>query len=234
MTTVLPAPSFPPVVDESSGARIARIVRFYVGCSIHQRFDELAALVGRGVDNTDVALWETNCCTFVLGVLAAAGVDCLALRVPLQNGDEFGVLEAIGDAFSAWRMPAVSELIPVGAVLWYHRDDGKNRDHAEVMLTPPDGHGGAGRQDNGVSLGLSDVHVSSLGVPLYKWLDPDALCLPDANVETSDAQEAPTRPSLIPPPAFPRRMPLPFDPFTADTDAPPSMPPDEKDDDKSS
>jgi hypothetical protein len=29
-------------------------------------------------------------------------------------------------------------------------------------------------------------------------------------------------------------MPLPFDPFTADTDAPPSMPPDEKDDDKSS
>ena len=36
-----------------------------------------------------------------------------------------------------------------------------------------------------------------------------------------DAQEAPTRPSLIPPPPFPRRMPLPFDPDSGDTKRPP-------------
>jgi len=97
------------------------------------------------------------------------------------------------------------------------------------MTEPPEGHAGAGRQYNGVSSDSSDVHVSTLDVPLYRWLDPEALCLPDSNAEPSDAaQEAPTRPSLIPPPAFPRRMPLPFDPFTADTDAPPSMPPDDE------
>ena len=41
-----------------------------------------------------------------------------------------------------------------------------------------------------------------------------------ANVETSDAQEAPTRPSLIPSPLT-RRVPLPFDPETGDTERPP-------------
>jgi hypothetical protein len=225
VSTILPAPSFPPIVGESPGARIARIVKFYADCSIHQRFDELAALIGRGVDSTSVALWQTNCGTFALGVLSAAGVDFLALRVPLVNGREFGVIEAIGDHFAAWRMPAVSELIPSGALLWYHRDDGKNQDHAEFMLTPPDEHGGAGRQDNGVSSSTSDVHVSALGVPLYRYLDPDALNLPDANVETSDAQEAPTRPSLIPSPLT-RRVPLPFDPETGDTERPP--PPDDE------
>lgn len=231
MSTILPAPSFPPVVGESPGARIARIIRFYVGCSLYKRFNDLASLIGRGVDDVSVATWETNCCTFILGVLAAAGVDFLALRVPLENGREFGVLEALGDHFNAWRMPAVSELIPVGAILWYHVD-GKTIDHAEGMLTPPDEHGGAGRKDNGVSSGSSDVHVSALGAPLYRWLDPDALNLPDANVSAddtaeTDAQEAPTRPSLIPSPLT-RRVPLPFEPDTGDTERPPPMPDDDK------
>ena len=214
MSVILPAPSFPPVVGESPGARVARITRSYVGCSLHERFDELAALVGRGVDETSVATWENNCCTFVLGVLSAAGLTFPPLQVPLVNGREFGVLEAIGDHFNAWRVPAVSELIPTGAILWYHVD-GKAIDHAELMLTPPDEHGGAGRKDNGVAAGQSDVHTSE-GRPLYRWLDPDALNLPDANVETADT-DAPTRPSLTPPPPFP----LPFDPATGDTERPP-------------
>lgn len=218
---ILPAPSFPPVVGESPGARIARIVQFYVGCSLRVRFDDLAALIGRGVDDTTVATWETDCCTFILGVLAAAGLVFPPLQAPLKNGREFELLEAIGDHFNAWRVPAVSELIPVGAVLWYHVD-GKTVDHAEAMTDPPDGHAGAGREDNGVSAETSDVHTGGEGVPLYRWLDPDALNLPDLNVETSD--DSPTRPSLMPPPVA-TRFPLPFD---ADTERPPPMPPSDK------
>jgi len=219
MTSVLAPPSFPPVLWESGGQRIARITRFYVGCSLYQRFNDLAALVGRGVDDVSVATWTSNCCMFALGVLSAAGLTYPPLQAPSKNGQAFVLLEALGNFFNAWRTPAVSEVIPVGALLWY-RTEGKDDDHVEVMLTPPDEHGGAGRRDNGVSLVRSDVHTSE-GRPLYRWLDPDALNLPDANVETADAQESPTRPSLIPAPLH-RRVPLPFDPDSDTIPAPPN------------
>jgi len=217
--SVLPAPQFPPVVGETGGQRIARIVKAYVGCSLAVRREDLAALVGRGIDDESIVTWETNCCTFFLGVLTAAGLDFPALKVPLKNGEEFGVLVAIGDHFNAWRVPAPSELIPEGAGLWYHVS-GKNVDHVEAVLAPPDGHGGGGRTNNAIEEETGDLHWGA-GRPLYKWLDPSALQLPDAMASDGGdpvgdplPSEAPTRPSLIPPP-------LPFDPVTGDTERPP-------------
>jgi hypothetical protein len=179
---ILPAPTFPAVLGESAGARIVRIVRAYVGCSLHVRRQDLAALVGRGVDDEAIVGWETNCCTFALGVLAAAGVDFPSLRIPLRNGFEFGVLVQLGNRFDAWRKPAPGDPPPpAGALLWYEID-GTNDDHVEIMLAPPDEHGGGGRPDNAITSGRGDVHAS-WSRPLHRWLDPEALCLPDPHVD---------------------------------------------------
>lgn len=176
---ILPAPVVPFVAGETPGDRIARIVRSYAGCvalGAHPvRREELAALVGRGVDDESVVTWETNCCTFALGVLSAAGVVYHGLQVPLVNGAEFGVLVALGVSFQAWRTPAPGDGPPPrGALLWYHVD-GKNVDHVEIALDPPDEHGGGGRPHNAITVGRGGDDHWSWGRPLHRWLDPDAL-----------------------------------------------------------
>ena len=148
----------------------------------HPRRGDLAALVGRGVDDESVVTWQTNCCTFALGVLAAAGVDYHGLKSPLVNGQEFGVLVALGVSLDAWRTPQPGDPPPpAGAMLWY-RIAGTNDDHVEVMLAAPDEHGGGGRPDNAITAGRGDVHWS-WSRPLHRWLDPDALGI--ATVEES-------------------------------------------------
>lgn len=178
--SILPAPYFPPILGETAGQRIARIVRAYAGCSLHHRRDELGALVGRGVDAPDdVVCITTNCATFAIGVLKAAGCQHTLLSKPYVVGMAFAWLVRIGNDHDAWR-PA--ELPPSeGAVLWYRLPD-LNDDHAEFFLSAPDEHGGGGRPDNAITVGHGDIHAS-WGRPLHRWLDPDALCLPDAHVD---------------------------------------------------
>lgn len=177
---ILPAPIFTPVVGEDSGQRIVRIVRSFSGCSLSVRTKELAALVGRGVDDESIAQWKTNCATFVLGVLFAAGCPYAALWKPIKNGMSFAVLVNIGQYYSAWRDPAVDGPPVPGSVMWYELP-GENDDHAEFHLAPPDEHGGGGRGDNLISIGDSP-EAFSWGRPMHRWLDVSCIALPDAIV----------------------------------------------------
>jgi putative peptidoglycan binding protein len=170
----VPAPTFDVVDGESNGARIARIVRFYEGCSLSARTDELGALVGRGVDDPNsVVRITTNCAMFALGVLSAAGVQHPLLSKPYVNGMAFAWVVQIGTDTGAWRDPSTDGPPVEGAAMWY-RIAGTNDDHVEFMLTPPDEHGGGGRANNAITIETGDVSTS-VGRPLYKWLDPSAL-----------------------------------------------------------
>ncbi len=193
---ILPAPTFPIVPGESPGDRIARIVRAYAGCSLGTRQDELAALVGRGVCDSSIVAWKTNCASFALGVLAAAGVQHPILAKPTLVGHAFSDLVAIGYALGAWRPWASSGSIPVGAALWYALA-GQNDDHVEFYLSP-DGptHGGGGRADNAITVGKGTVDLS-WGRPVHQWLDPEELGIPftplpaPEDVEPHPSQEEP-------------------------------------------
>lgn len=195
--TVVPGPVMVPLYGELPGSCIVRIVRHYVGCSLHARRDELGVLVGRGVDAPESVVGvQTNCAMFALGVLAAAGCPHPLLRTSYKVGMAFSWLVEIGDHYGAWRVAVASEIPPAGAVLWY-RIDGTNDDHAEFMLEAPDEHGGGGRPDNAITSGRGNVHAS-MGRPLYRWLEPAALCLPDATAPDGDPSTAATDPA--PPP----------------------------------
>jgi hypothetical protein len=216
---VLPAPVFAPVVGETSSMRIVRIMKSYEGCSLSARRADLAALVGRGIDDELVVEWKTNCETFALGVLFAAGIDLVELCIPLRNGREAEVLDAIDKKFHAWRTAATSESPPAGALMHYRSSPYRTRadgstiydDHVEFMLEAPDLHGlslhgGGGRENNEITIERGNIHFSA-GKPLCRWLDPVALNLPDAAApDTGDpvsglsAQEAPTRRTSRPPP----------------------------------
>jgi hypothetical protein len=191
--SVLPAPSFPPVFGEDSASRVVRIVKFYAGCSLSKRRQDLAALVGRGVDDESVVTWATNCATFALGVLAAAGFDYAPLKTPLKNGMEFSLLAAVGHKFDAWRDLVKDGPPKSGAIMWYRTPERvgqspKNDDHAEFLLGSLAGwiglHGGGGRANNLISGETGDVRTS-LSRPMYMWLDPNALGLPDASASDS-------------------------------------------------
>lgn len=182
---ILPAPSFPYVPGEAPGDRIARIVRAYAGCSLSSRREELAALVGRGVNDEAFVALKTNCATFALGVLSAAGVRHKKLSAPTAIGAAFSDLVTLGNDLKAWRPWAGSGSIPVGAALWYeipNTDD----DHVEFYLSP-DGpeHGGGGRDDNAVTVGRGPVALS-WGRPVHKWLDPGALGISVAPIADTD------------------------------------------------
>ena len=198
---IVPVPSFPPVVGESGGARIVRIVRAYAGCSLSVRRANLGALIARGVDEPEAVVGiETNCAMFALGVLTAAGCQHPLLQKKYVNEMAFAWLVQIGNDLGAWRLPAVSELIPTGAAIWYEIV-GENDDHVEFVTEPPDEHGGGGRPNNEITIGRGDYHVS-WSRPIHRWLDPEALGLPDAMaVGGDDPTEAPTRPELPPAPS---------------------------------
>lgn len=177
---VLPEPVFPLVAGEDPGARIARIVQTYAGCSLTERREDLAALVGRGVDDESVVTIETNCAMFALGILKAAGVAHPLLDTKYVDGMAFAWLVEIGTDMKAWRSPDPSTPIPAGAAMWY-RVAGANDDHVEFLIAPGGPstepvHGGAGRSGNAVTVGKGAIETSD-GRPLHVWLDPDALGL---------------------------------------------------------
>jgi hypothetical protein len=187
--TILAAPVFAPVLGEDGASRIVRIVRSFEHCSLSERKEDLAALVGRGVDDSSVVFWQTNCAEFACGVLFAAGCPAAMLAKPIKNGMAFSTLVEVGDDMGAWRDP-IKDGPPVpGAVLWYKLGN-ENDDHAEFLLALPDEHGGGGRANNEITIGHGDFHVS-WGRPIHKWLDPASLGLPDA-AASGDSEAAGT------------------------------------------
>lgn len=151
------------------------MVRRYEGDSLSSGRSALGVLVARGVDDPEAVVGiKTNCATFALGVLWAVGVRHPLLRKPYVDGMAFAWLDQIGRDFNAWR--GLDEAPIKGAILWY-RTEGRNDDHAEFFLSPPDEHGGGGRVDNAIAIIRSDISTSS-GRPLYQWLDPQALPAP--------------------------------------------------------
>ena len=172
---ILPVPVFPPVPNESPGARIWRIATSYAGCvplGPHPvRRSDLAALVGRGVNDEMWVAVMSNCATFALGALAAAGVHHERLSHATAIGMAFSDMVQIGIDFGAWRAPADSGPPPLGALCWY-RVAGTNDDHVEVCGPGDDEHCGGGRPLNAVTHDVGPV-IESCGRPLYKWLDPD-------------------------------------------------------------
>jgi hypothetical protein len=178
--SVLQAPSYPPVQGESSGQRLARIVRTYAGCSLSNRRQDLAALVGRGVDDESIVTVQTNCATFSLGVLAAAGCPHPLLTKPYVNGMAVAWMSQIGNDLGAWRDP--SDAPVTGACLWF--EGAGNNDHFEWLLDPSEpAHGGGGRPDNAISIEVGQI-ATSLWRPLHKWLDPERLLLPEWDAGT--------------------------------------------------
>ena len=179
---ILPAPSFSLVAGEAPGDRIARIVRAYAGCvpcgpvAGQVRRVELAALVGRGVMDASFVDVATNCATFALGVLAAAGVAHRVLSEPTRPQMAFSDLVILGNDLFAWRVPGPATP-PRGALMWY-RLPNLNDDHVEVALDPPDEHGGGGRPLNAVTVGRGGDEHWSWSRPLWRWLDPEALGIP--------------------------------------------------------
>ena len=189
---ILPAPVFDVIPGELPGARIARIVRAYDGCRLHDpgtqlqhpRIWELAALVGRGVNDQQMVTWQTNCATFALGVLSAAGLPC---GPATKIGEAFSDLVRIGYSLNAWQASRPENIAdaahpgdyPVGALLWY-RLDGTNDDHVEFFLgRAADGkmlHGGGGRADNAITVAEGEVDWS-WGRPVWRWLEPGLLGL---------------------------------------------------------
>jgi hypothetical protein len=170
---ILLAPSFPLVPGECAGDRIVRVVRYYAGASLSSRRPELAALIGRGIDDESMVALKTNCATFACGVLYAAGCRFESLCRPIKIGMSFATLVDLGGRMGAWRDPAVAGPPKPGAVMWYEIA-GTDDDHAEFHLAPPDEHGGGGRADNAITIGDSP-EAMSWGRPMHRWLDPDAL-----------------------------------------------------------
>ena len=179
---ILSAPSFAIIPGETVGQRIARIARGYVGCSLHSRTPDLAALVGRGVNDETWVEVMTNCAVFALGVLSAAGVDC---GPATKVGAAFSDLVSMGYRLQAWQASKPTGGYPMGALAWY-RLDGKNDDHVEILLGPNAAgvleHCGGGRPDNAVTLGQGTPELSA-GRPLWRWLDPSLLGIDVEEVE---------------------------------------------------
>jgi len=176
---IYPVPVFAPVFGESGAARIVRIVRSYDKVSLSNRRADLAALVGRGVDDGDrVVTISTNCGTSALGVLRAAGCPHLLVSKPYVSGMAIAWLVQIGRDMSAWRDPVKDGPPQSGALCWYEIA-GENDDHVEWELDNGD-HGGGGRTNNAITVEHGPVALS-MGRPLKAWLDPEALSLPEAS-----------------------------------------------------
>ena len=184
---ILPAPVFMPVAGESSGDRIDRVVRNYAGCSLSNRRNDLAALVGRGVDDESMVTWETNCLTFALGVIAACGSDVAELHEHIPNGREYVALNPLVKRAGGWELFS-GQPVKTGSLMHYrsvpYRVNAAGEtvydDHYEFKLLASDEHGGGGRANNEITVEHGDWS-HSVGRPLYEVLDPDGYGLPDAN-----------------------------------------------------
>lgn len=192
----MPVSIAPALPGESPGDKIARLVRHYVGCSIHTRSAELGALVARGVDDPKLMVTvKTNCGTSALGILAEAGAQSPVLARNYLTGTP---LRVTGNAI-AWliemgiqrralvKYTGVTGMQPkVGSLLHYRSPTRPgvtpvNDDHVEFLLTPIDArgyamHGGGGRADNAITM-TSDPGLVTYnnGRPLLQFWDPDLL-----------------------------------------------------------
>ena len=184
---ILPAPVFTPVLGEGAGQRIDRVVRSFAGCSLSVRTQDLAALVGRGVDDESMVTWETNCLTFALGVIAACGSDVAELHEHIPNGREYVALNPLVKRAGGWELFS-GQPVKTGSLMHYrsvpYRVNAAGEtiydDHYEFKLLASDEHGGGGRANNEITVEHGDWS-HSVGRPLYEVLDPDGYGLPDAN-----------------------------------------------------
>jgi hypothetical protein len=188
---ILPAPMFPPMLGEDAGQRIDRVVRAYAGCSLSIRTKDLAALVGRGVDDEDMVNWNTNCLTFALGVIAACGSDVAELRQHIPNGREYVALSPLVKRAGGWALYLTGQSVKTGSLMHYrsvpYRVNAAGEtvydDHYEFKLSGADEHGGGGRANNEITVEHGDWS-RSVGKPLYEILDPDGYGLPDLSEAT--------------------------------------------------
>ena len=184
---ILPAPVFTPVLGEGAGQRIDRVVRSFAGCSLSTRRDDLAALVGRGVDDESMVTWETNCLVFAIGIIAACGSDVAELRGHIPNGREYVALSPLVSRAGGWVL-YTGQPVKTGSLMHYrsvpYRVNAAGEtvydDHYEFKLLASDEHGGGGRANNEITVEHGDWS-HSVGRPLYEVLDPDGYGLPDAN-----------------------------------------------------
>lgn len=182
---ILPKPQYKPNPGESPGQFIARIVMDYVGCSLSQNRQKLAALVGRGVDDESIVGIKTNCATFALSTLYAAGCPHTLLAEPYKIGMAFAWLDQIGRDLGAW-MPFAGTLPPVGAVCHY-AIGGTGDDHAEFVLDQSGLHGGGGRSQNAITISTDHPPLAyNWGRPMVRYLDPSKLSLPDTITAIAD------------------------------------------------
>ena len=186
MTSAVTLPTEP---GEAPADRLVRILRTFVGCSLHSRRDDLGRLVARGVDDPEaVVTIATNCGTTALGIMALAGVDHALLSAPYRSGMAIAWLRTIGRDLGALNPYSPSNPPKPGALLRYNTL-GKNDDHVEWLLGPlgADGaadHGGGGRADNAITEGTGPV-LASWGRPLVEWWDPDRLGILTVDEEPS-------------------------------------------------
>lgn len=181
---------------ESAGEKLARIVKFYAGCSLHHRVDELGKLVARGVDEPGKVVGvRTNCGMFALGVMAEAGVDDPLLDRPYVTGQAIAWLRQIGLNRHALRTysGAKGPQPKLGSLLRYNTH-GKNDDHVEWLLSDVDAlgqavHGGGGRTDNGITVTGKSLITWNYGRPLVEFWDPDLLGI-EVLLASSDVNEA--------------------------------------------
>jgi hypothetical protein len=166
------------------------------------------SLEGASLEN-QVVQWQTNCGTFALGVWAAA---CLSpaqaalvhplLASPLEIGAAITWLMRIGYDLHGCMVKYAGTEGPQpgpGDLLRYNTP-GTNNDHVEFLLGEMDGrgvapHGGGGRANNAISIGVSDCRYS-LGRPLVNFwrigatLPPAKLVMSDAERNAANAAEA--------------------------------------------
>lgn len=177
------------------GDKIVRTVKFYAGCSLDHRADELGALVARGVDDPKVVNQVvTNCGMFALGVFAEVGVNSPILERRYVNGKAITWLCDIGRQMGAlvrWK-PNGPQPLP-GALLRYNTA-GTNDDHVEFMLSPIDAHGwaehgGGGRTRNAIRLSARSYVLSNNARPLVEFWDVEKLGI-EVVMPGSDINEA--------------------------------------------
>jgi len=162
--------------------RIVSIVSSYVGCSLEHDTDRLAELVARGVDHPgSIVRVKTNCGTFALGVLHAAGVPHELLEHKYRNEMAIAWIIQVANDCGAIRYPKRDGQPPAGALLHYWVRQGTKtvNHHVEFCLETPTAtwiarHAGGGRPKNAITDGVSDIRWNA-SRPLQAWYDPDEL-----------------------------------------------------------
>jgi hypothetical protein len=152
------------------------LIRSFVGCSLDNRRDELAALVAFPGDNPAIDVqFKTNCGMFALGIWRRLGCRHPLLMGRYKWGMAIGwVLRIAADA-RALHQPHTGN--PGPGDLVHYATPGKNDDHVEFVMSAPDAHrlalhAGAGRVHNGVTESdtPSDYTVNAWR-PLAHWVE---------------------------------------------------------------